>query len=97
MKHRLKIMPQITPSNTTNKNLTWRSSNESIATIDNDGWVRGLSPGTVFITAATVDGDYFATSTFTFFIRDTYNDITQNNEGVIYYNNQHYEKAVDWL
>ena len=36
--------------------LTWTSSDTSIATVDKDGVVRGVRPGTVNITATTVNG-----------------------------------------
>lgn len=43
----------ITPNSATNKNVTWKSSNTSIATVDNDGNVRGISAGTCIITVTT--------------------------------------------
>lgn len=45
----------VSPSNATNKNITWKSSNTAIATIDSKGRVNGKKPGTVTITA-TVTG-----------------------------------------
>ena len=49
----------ITPSNANNKNITWSSSNNSIAAIDSVGTsviVRGIKKGTVTITALAKDG-----------------------------------------
>lgn len=46
----------ITPSNATNKNITWKSSNESIATINSIGEVVAKSSGTVNITAISSNG-----------------------------------------
>ena len=46
----------ILPDNTTNKTVTWSSSNNSIATVDNDGKVTAVAPGTTTITAMTTDG-----------------------------------------
>ena len=43
----------ITPSNATNKNVTWTSSNTKVATVDNNGKVNGLSRGEVTITVRT--------------------------------------------
>ncbi len=45
----------INPSNATNKNITWKSSNTSVATISSSGKITALRKGTTTITA-TVDG-----------------------------------------
>ena len=44
------------PSNTTNKEVAWTSSNASIAQVDNNGFVTAIAPGTVTIKATTTDG-----------------------------------------
>lgn len=46
----------ITPSNATNKNVVWTSSNSSIATVNSSGKVTAVSPGQVTITVKTDDG-----------------------------------------
>lgn len=46
----------ITPSNATDKNITWKSSNESIATISSSGEVVAKKAGTVDITATSSNG-----------------------------------------
>ena len=46
----------ITPSNASNKTLTWTSSNTNIATVDNNGVVTAKGYGTATITATTTDG-----------------------------------------
>lgn len=46
----------ILPANATVKAVRWRSSNPNIATIDPDGTVTALSPGTVTMTATSYDG-----------------------------------------
>jgi len=46
----------ITPDNATNQNVTWSSSDTSVATVDNDGNVTALTPGTATITVTTADG-----------------------------------------
>ena len=46
----------IAPENTTNKNVTWSSNNESIATVTEDGLVKAIAKGTAIITAAAEDG-----------------------------------------
>ena len=45
----------VEPSNATNKNVTWSSNNESVATVDASGVVTAVAPGTAAITA-TADG-----------------------------------------
>ena len=51
-----KVTPTITPSNATNKTINWLTSDPTIATIGNDGTVRGISPGKATIFATTQDG-----------------------------------------
>ncbi len=46
----------ISPNNATNKNVTWSSSDETVATISDDGIATGLKEGTTWITVTTVDG-----------------------------------------
>ena len=53
----LTLTPVIKPSNATNKDVRWTSSNSSIATVIN-GIVTGVSEGSTTITATTVDGGY---------------------------------------
>ena len=50
----------ITPNNATNKTLTWTSSDNSIATVDNNGVVTAVSQGNVIIYAISDDGGYVA-------------------------------------
>lgn len=52
----LKLAATITPSNATNKKLTWSSSDPAIATVDATGLVTGISIGTAIITATSEDG-----------------------------------------
>ena len=51
-----KLTANITPSNATDKNVTWQSSDESIATIDSTGEVTAKKSGVVTITATTSNG-----------------------------------------
>ena len=46
----------VLPENATNKNVTWTSENPSIATVDQNGVVTGVSNGTTKITCTTEDG-----------------------------------------
>ena len=50
----------ITPSNATNQNVTWESSDTKVATVDN-GLVTAVAEGTATITVTTADGGKTAT------------------------------------
>lgn len=50
------IEPSITPINATNQVLKWTSSNNEVAIVDENGFVRGISPGDAYIIAETTDG-----------------------------------------
>ena len=47
----------VLPANATDKSITWRSSNETVATVSDQGVVTGLVPGQSLITVTTVDGN----------------------------------------
>ena len=51
-----KIVVIFNPTNATNKNINWSSSNKKIATIDKSGNVKGIKAGTVTITAKSNNG-----------------------------------------
>ena len=53
----------INPSNATNQNLNWESSNEEVLTVK-DGVVNALREGEATVTVTTEDGNYKATCTF---------------------------------
>lgn len=55
----------ILPSNATNKNITWSSSNVEVASVDQDGNITALSQGTSIITVFTEDGGFSNTCTVT--------------------------------
>lgn len=48
------------PENAGNKNLKWKSSNSQVASVDENGIVKGNTKGNVTITAKTEDGGYEA-------------------------------------
>lgn len=53
---KLKITPTVMPETTTDKTVKWTSSDEAIATVSKYGNVKGVSSGTVKITATAKDG-----------------------------------------
>ena len=52
----LSLSATVSPSNATNKSLTWKSSNTSVATVSSSGVVTTLRKGTATITATAKDG-----------------------------------------
>ncbi len=61
----IQLTANINPTNATNKNVVWSSSNNGIARVDANGNVTGISEGTVTITVTTVDGNKSASVTVT--------------------------------
>jgi uncharacterized protein YjdB len=53
-----KLTPIFTPAETTNKNVTWVSSDSTIASVSTDGTVTGVKAGTAKITVTTEDGGF---------------------------------------
>ncbi len=52
----------ITPNNTTSKTVIWKSSDNSIVTVDSSGKVSAIKEGTTTITASTQDGSNISAS-----------------------------------
>ena len=50
----------VEPEDAENKSVTWESSDESVATVDENGLVTGKSAGSATVTVRTVDGGYTA-------------------------------------
>lgn len=55
----------VSPANATNKNVTWTSSNDAVAAVDENGVVTGVAPGNAVITVTTEDGDFTDTCNVT--------------------------------
>lgn len=65
----------ISPSDATNKNVTWTSSNPSVAIVSTSGVVSGISKGEATITGKTNDGNF--TDSVTVTVKEV--DTTYNN------------------
>ena len=57
----LTLTASVTPANATNKNVTWSSSNTSVATVSSSGVVTAKATGDTTVTVRTSDGGYTAT------------------------------------
>ena len=55
----------VAPTDATNKAVTWKSSKESVATVDAEGKVTAVAAGEATITVTTTDGSFTATCTVT--------------------------------
>ena len=52
----LTLVATVLPENATNKSVTWKSSNEAVATVDANGVLTAIALGEAVITATTTDG-----------------------------------------
>ena len=89
-----KLTATITPSNATDKNVTWQSSDVNVATVDQTGEVSAKKSGVVTITATTSNGK---SSTITINVKEPVkvessynatNDLIEKNE----YGNRKYHQ-----
>ncbi len=62
----------VSPSNATDKRVTWSSDNEKVAKVDSEGKVTAVAPGAATITVTTVDGSKTATCEVTVNNPDVY-------------------------
>ena len=52
------LSPTFQPANAYNRNVTWKSDNESVVTVNASGVLTGVTDGTATITVTTVDGGF---------------------------------------
>ena len=55
----------VAPENATNKSVRWTSSDDAIASVDDEGVVTAIAAGSATITVTTVDGNFTATCAVT--------------------------------
>lgn len=77
----LTLTPKFTPSNATNKIVTWTSSDESVATVSNAGVVTPKKIGSTIITVTSQDGNKKATCTVTVTNKSNGTSGSSNNGG----------------
>lgn len=81
----LNLVVTFSPSDATNKNLKWKTSDEKIATVSETGVITAVAEGTVTITAISEDGNKTASCTFTVKARtNTVNDIYNDSDNMQY-------------
>ena len=61
----LQMTANVSPWDATNRNVSWRTSDASVAMVNGNGLVTGLNPGTAIITVIAEDGERAATSDVT--------------------------------
>lgn len=61
----VQLTETVTPSNATDKSVSWSSSNTAVATVDSSGLVTGVAAGSATITATTNDGGFTASCAVT--------------------------------
>lgn len=85
------LVATVLPENAANKNVTWTSSNEEVATVGEDGAILAIAPGEAIITVTTEDGNFTATCKVTVTIHDGLLQITLDgifySQGIIHNNN----------
>ena len=78
----LKLTPTFNPVNTTNKIVTWTSSDETVATVNNAGNITPKKIGSTIITVTSQEGNKKATCTVTVVAQNSGNNGgNSNNNG----------------
>ena len=81
------ITATVTPSNATDKTVTWKSSNDKVASVDASGTVKAVAEGTATITATTSNG---LSDTATVTVEGSGSSVPYIENGI------YFEKPSDW-
>lgn len=85
----LQLVATVLPENSTNKNVTWSSSDVGVAMVSGNGIVYGIKPGQATIMATTEDGGFSALCKVAVGMNSAIEDITiDNQESVMIYSVQ---------
>lgn len=84
-----KVYLTVLPANATNKNISYKSSNTSVATVDEQGKVTGISSGDAIITATTSDGSNLSAEFNVSVIKNaegkcTFTSLSKTSDGITY-------------
>ncbi len=85
----------ITPSDATNKNITYTSDNTAVAQVDENGLITAIAPGTANITVRAEDGGYSDTCKLSVFRELITSDIYTVNRAMEYYEDIAIGTSVD--
>ena len=77
-----KLAAKVLPENATNKKVTWSSSNEVIAIVNEDGTITAKAAGEVVITVKTEDGSHTASCTVK--VKATVEQLIQKTVGDVF-------------
>ena len=77
------LTAEVKPENADNKKVSWSSDKTDIATVDNEGNVKGVSVGKAKITVTTEDGEKTATCTVNV-TAEIFGSFTDSRDGNIY-------------
>lgn len=88
------LISTFNPSNTTNKAVTWQSSNSSVATVDTLGNVTAIAPGTCVITGTSNDGKLTASCNVTVYSIQLQGISLNKSNSTLYVGNTDKLKAI---
>lgn len=77
------LSPTFNPTTATNKIVTWSSSDETVATVDNAGKITPIKVGSTIITVITQDGSKKATCTVTVVATNSGSGTNGGNDGEV--------------